>query len=188
MLHLLLLATLQPLVAQTHPNLIVNGDFSQGNKGFTSDYKYDQDLSPTGNFYIGANPHDYHMGGASMSAHSGDHGMMLILNGATSADTAIWQQTVKVLPNHRYFFGVWAASWGRGMEPDSDPSPAKLTISINGKAISAQMTLEAKDGVWKKFYVKWNSGSAQSAVLRIVDDNLDWFGNDFAIGDLVFHD
>jgi hypothetical protein len=186
MFELLLLAGLQTFTAQTHPNLIVNGDFSLGNKGFTSEYIYDKDLGPVGNYYVGANPHTYDPGGASFGAHSVPSGNMLIANGSDKPGTVLWQQTVKVAPNHRYYFVVWAASWGQ-WGADGDSNPAKISLSVNGKEIASPFTLKVQDGVWTKIVGSWDSGSGKAATLRIVDSNTEQLGNDFAIDDLSFH-
>ena len=57
------LGTSLPPVAPS--GLLVNGDFSLGNTGFTSQYVYSTNLEPKGNYVVGANPHDFHPGGAS---------------------------------------------------------------------------------------------------------------------------
>jgi len=188
MLPLLLLTTMQPLTAQTHKNLIINGDFSQGNSGFSSQYTFDQDLNPTGNYFIGGNPFECHHGGASFGDHTSGSGKMMIINGATDAGVSIWKQTVKVQPNRKYFFGAWAASWGQFGNPGTDPSPARLILCVNGKPIAPAFTLNSQDGAWTKYFASWKSGSAKSAELSIVDENLEGIGNDFAIDDLTFHD
>lgn len=186
MIHVLLLAGLQATALQAHRNLVINGDFSLGNAGFTSQYTYSRDLTDTGNYSVGPDPHEFHSGGASFGARTGK-GNMLAANGAEKPNTALWQQTVKVQPNHHYYFVVWTASWGQG-QPNADPSPARLALFANGKALGYAFTLKATDGEWSKFVATWDSGSSKSAQLRIVDENLDGFGNDFAIDDIAFHD
>ena len=69
-----------------------------------------------------------------------------------------------------------------------DRSPARLLVTINGKPIAKPFHVVARSGNWTKFAAMWSSGNAKSADIRIVDENLDWFGNDFAIDDVVFHD
>ena len=46
-------------------NLLVNGDFSLGNTGFTSDYVFTSDTQPEGTYCVDTNPHNCHPGGAS---------------------------------------------------------------------------------------------------------------------------
>jgi hypothetical protein len=188
MLHLLLIASSFAIPAPIHRNLIVNGNFSGGNKGFKTGYTLGTDLGPEGNYVIGTNPHDYHMGGASFGSHTTGKGPMLLFNGSRVENTTVWEQTVSVTPNHKYSFGLWAASWGQLGQPGVDPSPAKLVITINGKRVGQPFAVYARDGAWTKFSASWAAGSSKSADIRIVDTNLEGVGNDFAIDDLVFHE
>ena len=187
MLHLLLLATARPAAAPMHANLTVNGNFAAGNVGFKSGYAFNQDLGRDGSYFVGSNPHDSHAGGAEFGDHTTGKGLMLIVNGSEIANTTVWEQTVRVSPNHGYAFGLWAASWGQWNSGPNDPSPAKLIVTVNGKPIGQPFAVAARDGAWTKFSAPWASGSDKSAVIRIVDANLESIGNDFAIDDIVFH-
>src|SRR5215831_13312357 len=67
MLGLLLFPT---LVQSAGPNLVVNGDFSLGNTGFTSGYVFTSDTTPEGTYCVDTNPHNCHPGGASYGDHT----------------------------------------------------------------------------------------------------------------------
>ncbi len=188
MLNALILAGTLAIPAPAHRNLIVNGDFSAGNKGFKSGYTMATDLGSEGSLVVGRNPHDFHAGGASFGDHTSGKGLMLLLNGSPTPDTAVWEETLKVQPNRAYSFGFWAASWGQFGEPNTDPSPAKLVVTVNGKQLGGVFGVYPRDGAWTKFVGVWKSGTASSATIRIVDQNLEGVGNDFAIDDIVFHD
>ncbi len=168
-------------------NLLVNGDFSLGNTGFTSQYVYSTNLEPEGNYVVGDNPHNFHPGGASFGDHTTGTGLMLIANGAPTPNTVVWQETVNVSNGTNYVFSGWAASWGEGGSPaPSDPSPAQLEFFVNGVQIGSEFTLIAQDGQWSQFSATWNSGTSGSATITIVDMNTASDGNDFAVDDLVF--
>ncbi len=166
-------------------NLLVNGNFSLGNTGFTSQYVYSTNLEPEGNYVVGANPHDFHPGGASFGDHTTGTGLMLIANGAPTPNTVLWQETVNVSPGTGYAFSGWAASWGE-LGNGIDPSPAQLEFFVNGVQIGTEFTLIAQDGQWSQFTANWSSGTSNSATITIVDENLAPTGNDFAVDDLVF--
>ena len=181
---LLLLAGAGSLEAQV--NLLVNGDFEAGNQGFTTGYHFsNNDLSPTGVYAVITDPHDSHPGGSSMHDHTSGSGLMLAANGGNDPTNAVWSETIPVRPNTTYLFSGWAASWGQNGD-GTDPSPALLVATINGVQLGAQVRVSAKNGVWQSFAFPWNSEGATQAEIQILDQNTDWFGNDFALDDLLF--
>ncbi|MGV3615419.1 MAG: hypothetical protein ACO1SV_08820 [Fimbriimonas sp.] len=176
---------LSPVLYAAPPNLILNGAFEADPVGFKSQYLKSEELSDLGTFAIGTDPNKVHGGGWSMGDHTTGKGRMLIANGSDSPDVTLWQQTIKVAPGKTYRLTGWAASWGYGGDP-VDPSPARLRVYVNGKAGGPVYALNAEDGKWGKFTFAWKSGTAKSAVIRIVDENLEGMGNDFAVDDLSF--
>lgn len=166
------------------PNLLVNGDFSQGNSGFASGYTNSTDLGPEGNFTIGTNPANYHAPGvASFGDHTTGSGLMLIANGAVTPNVTVWQETVSVQPGKSYNFTGWAREWGG---TTTDPSPAVLHVEINGQAAGADYHVPGTVTQWSQFSYTWNSGAATTATIRIVDLNTVAGGNDFALDDFSF--
>lgn len=91
-------------------NLIFNGDFTFGNLGFTSSYTYTTNLWPEATYCIGTNPQTFHTGFAACGDHTTGTGNMMVVNGAGTPNTTIWQQTVPVVPNTNYQFSCWLAS------------------------------------------------------------------------------
>ncbi|MBI5016806.1 MAG: PEP-CTERM sorting domain-containing protein [Deltaproteobacteria bacterium] len=108
---------------------------------------------------------------------------MLIANGAESYET-IWQEDIIVSQDSAYVFDGWAASWGIGYGP-VDPHPADLWIFING-ALVGSLALPESNGLWAPFSVIWDSGTATTAEIRILDHTTFSFGNDFSLDDLSF--
>ena len=70
-------------------NLLVNGDFSLGNMGFTSDYIFTDDTEPEGTYCINTDPHNCHPGGASYGDHTTGTGLMLNANGAVTPNQTV---------------------------------------------------------------------------------------------------
>ena len=62
---------------------------------------------------------------------------------------------------------------------------ANLEVRINGTTIGSSFSPSA-DGVWKNFSFTWSSGSSSSALLQIVDLNINGYGNDPCLDDLSF--
>src|SRR5262249_16006535 len=142
------------------------------------------DLQPEGTYYVGVNPHNYHPGAASFGDHTTGNGLMLIVNGATTPNIAVWQETVTVFPHTDYQFSLWAASWGdaNGLHPSS----ARLRLQINGVPVGENFLLSAQDGQWNQFIVTWNAGDSTQAILQVIDSNPDPGGNDFCVDDIAF--
>ena len=178
------LAAALAVQGQTGKNLVVNGDFENGNTGFTSGYAFG-DVSNPGGYFVGPNASTA-PGAFADWCNCGDHttgaGNMMIVNGATSAGSPVWEQTVSVAPSTNYSFSYWGAE----VDHDSGSFP-HLFVRINGRVIGDSIFPENSPdngGKWQSFAFTWNSGSSQSADLVIIDQNTDSAWNDFVIDDI----
>lgn len=163
----------------TGNNLIINGDFSNGLVGFTSDYHVASTSTTESQYYVGTsskawNPHL----DQDCKDHSGN-GNMLLVNGAPGEDMKIWSQTITVSPNTNYAFSTWIESLFRD-------NPAMLQFSINGQTIGGIITASLPICNWTQFYTTWNSGTTTNAVISIINKNTNTWGNDFALDDISF--
>jgi hypothetical protein len=165
-------------------NLIVNGDFSGGNTGFTTDYNFVPDIAtsqvelwPEGTYSVVSNPNAVHSNFSPCSDHTGG-GDMMVVNGA-AAFQQVWCQTVAVMPNTNYIFEAYAAS----VEPSS---PAILQFAIQGILLGSPISLSSATCSWEQFYATWNSGASTSVEICITNQNTAQSGNDFAIDDIFF--
>lgn len=167
-------------------SIVVNGDFSQGYTGFTSDYMvgsggtYGQ-LTYEGTYAVSSNSSLVHTNFASCFDHTfgNSSGSMMIVNGAALANQAIWRQQVPVQPNTTYIFSVW------GMSVVS-ANPGQLNFSINQVQVGNTFVLSTSTCNWQNFFITWNSGSNTTADIAIVNQNTNTSGNDFAIDDILF--
>ncbi|MBC8063512.1 MAG: hypothetical protein H7Y17_01680 [Chlorobia bacterium] len=186
MLCLLASAILAPQAAPK--NLVYNGDFSLGVKGFTTHYSFSEDIYKEGTYVVGDDPKKHHGGGFSMGDHTSGKGRMMIVNGGSFANDSIWEARVKVAAGLTYEFTGWAASWS--MNPHdgtaTDLTPGRFQIYIDGKPTGAVYKVDAKGGHWGKFTIPWKSDGARSVDIKIVNTNTSELGNDFAIDDLWF--
>lgn len=160
-------------------NLVVNGDFSQGNTGFTSSYNYAAVNVTEGQYYVGTNPNAWNPGTVACRDHTSGSGNMLLVNGAPVADVNLWQQTITVKPNTNYAFSAW-------LQAIYAVNPAQLQFSINGKTIGNLFSAVLPTCNWQQFYTTWNSGNTTSATISIVNKNTIVLGNDFALDDISF--
>ncbi|MEN0003295.1 MAG: PKD domain-containing protein, partial [Bacteroidota bacterium] len=164
-------------------NLIFNGDFSQGDTGFTSDYEYGTGgnfgtLSQEGQYAIDDNADDTHNGFANCPDHTGG-GLMMVVN-ASGQPNNVWCQTVTVSPDSDYAFSAWVTSV-------VSQNPALLRFEINGVQIGDVINPTSAICNWQQFFAVWNSGSATTAEICLSNVNLDPGGNDFALDDIAFN-
>lgn len=163
-------------------NIIVDGSFNGGGV-FESDYIPGTGgpfglLSNEGEYAVGPNPSAFHINFMPCADHTGG-GNMMVVNGATTANENIWCQTVTVDPNTVYEFGTWVASV-------LGSNPAELQFSINGVLLGSTFNASGTPCQWTQFFETWNSGSATSAEICIVNQNTAGSGNDFALDDITF--
>lgn len=166
-------------------NLVTNGDFSLGNFFFTSNYIYGTGgpyglLSYEGQYAISTNASLTHNNFSACTDHTTGTGNFMIVNGASTANQAVWIQTITISPSTDYIFSAWFTS----VNPSN---PAILNFSINGVAIGPNVNLSSTTCLWQNFYHTWTSGPTQtSATISITNQNINPSGNDFAIDDIYF--
>ena len=179
--------------------LVANGDFSLGNTGFTTPlsgtnqyiYKADvsgnSELTPEGLYGIGTNANNYHSNFWGVDHTTGTGNFMIVNGFPGSPQPVIWQQVKTVVQNTDYYFSAYAISL------NTAGNYAHLQFSINGSLIGTDVQLTIGSGSnsnpWKsadRFYGMWNSGSATSATIQIVDLQTALAGNDFGLDDISF--
>jgi hypothetical protein len=162
-------------------NLIVNGDFEAGDTGFQTEYRRISLLFPQ-SYDVLSDPHLGHGAAASYGDHTSGSGLMMVVNGAEVPDVTVWSQTVPVSPGIDYSFSSWVSSWtGEAVSPTLQ---AQLEFLINGNSLGV-FPAPTDAGVWQQFTATWNSGSAASAQITIIDLNSNIpVLNDFALDDL----
>ena len=159
------------------PERVTNGDFEQGNTGFTSSYQYNTDLFGEGTYYVDSDANLHH---SSFTGHGhGGSGNFMIINGATMPGTNVWTETVSVQPNTYYAFSTYVCTVCVGAE-------AQLQFSINGQQIGNVFSAPASTNTWIQFYQIWNSGNSTSATITILNQNTTGGGNDFGLDDISF--
>ena len=161
-------------------NLIVNGNFNAGNSGFFSDYDYSpgSGVDPA-KYNVGSNILAWHPGMANCGDHTTGTGNMLMVNGAGVAGDVVWGQTITVQPNTTYAFSAW-------LQHITSVNPAQLQFSINGIPLGNVFQANDNSCIWEQFYITWNSGNNTTAEISVINQNLEAWGNDFALDDISF--
>lgn len=162
----------------TRPNMIVNGDFSQGNTGFSSDLLHSPfTLLPSGTYAITTNPNTLQGDFKACGDHTTGSGRMLASNGSTAANRNAWCQNVPVDPGTTYTLSFWAASL-------TENQLAQLVFRIDGQNVSGQIGITSTECEWQNLTINWTSGMQSSAQVCIRNLNGSNSGNDFAIDDI----
>ncbi|RZJ32968.1 MAG: gliding motility-associated C-terminal domain-containing protein, partial [Flavobacterium sp.] len=165
-------------------NLIQNGDFSQGNTLFVTEYTEVANPNPFGvqaSYEIVTNPAAWF----SPFCNSGDHttgsGNLMVFDGSVdpTGNVIAWsnQNPISVLPNTNYTFSYYVES----VAPDN---PARLEVLINGVSQGAPVTAPGTTCLWTQVSYDFNSGANTSLNFAIYDRNPASGGNDFALDDI----
>lgn len=167
-------------------NQIINGDFEQGNSGFTTQYvpgtggPWGQ-LSNPGTFAITSSPNLVHSNFSNCQDHTTGAGVnQLVVNGASTANTEVWCQTIPTQPNTTYQFGAWVAS------VEINQPVSQLQFYINNSPLGSVFSPGTQPCNWTQFTQNWTSGLTTNAEICIVNQNTSSGGNDFAIDDITF--
>lgn len=165
----------------TGSNLVVNGDFNNGNSGFSSGLTYSNSNTAVSQYFVGNNPQAWNTSFSNCKDHTTAGGNMLLVNNAPATDTEIWKQSVTVTPNTNYSFSTWIQSFGQ-------LNPAKLQFAINGSAVGNLNFINSTfpECTWTQNYITWNSGNNVTVTLSILNKNTTPPGNTFALDDISF--
>jgi len=159
--------------------LIMNGDFSQGNTGFTSQYA--ANTTGFGTYNVTTNPTLFNNQWKIASDHSPSaDNLMMMIDGSTSSNLpTIWQQTVQVQPNTDYRLSLWGA-----MAFPSSPPRIEVRFNTVSQTVFSLQGGNAVVGVWQPFDLNFNSGTNTQLDIVLKDLNTASGGNDFAFDDI----
>lgn len=165
--------------AQGSVELAVNGDFSDGNVGFSTQYVYTPGTNTAaGQYHVLADASTWNRWFRCYD-HTTGSGLFMAINGASTVATA-WSQTAPVTPGATYTLRFWYATIDTPRN-----SPARLQALVNGAQIGGVVT-PGGAGAWAQFTATWDSGSAATATIEIKDLTTASSGNDFGLDDISF--
>lgn len=165
-------------------NLVQNGDFEQGDTGFSTDYTVGTggawgQLSNPATYAINTSASNVHNNFPPCTDHTSGNGNFMIVNGSDVLNTNTWCQTIPVQPNTNYQFSAWLTS----VSPDN---PADIQFSINGIPLGNIFNAPSITCNWEEFFIVWNSGSNTSATICLLNQSIAQGGNDYGIDDITF--
>jgi gliding motility-associated-like protein len=162
--------------------LIPNGNFSNGNTGFSTTLTpasgFICPLCPEGTYVVGTNAFFYHNQFAGLDHTNPGNGSYMIVNGTGAANVVVWCATVPVQQNTDYTFSFW----GRDVATNSNLHPlARLQASFNGEHLGDTLICS---GGWQNETFLWNSGDTSLVQICLINYQDQTGGNDFGIDDI----
>ena len=169
------------LIAQAEirsPELVVNGDFSMGNTGFTSTllYNFFTLLIPA-SYNVIPNPEAYHPDFQPCDDHTTGGGAMFAANGNILPNRNVWCQNIAVEPGGVYDISFWASALTENELPE-------LVIRLDGQNVLPSSPLGPAPCTWVETATTWTAGfqtSVQFCIRNLQGSNS---GNDFALDDI----
>ncbi len=162
-------------------NLITNGDFTNGNIGFSSDFSFNNGWNLQYRSYKlddKTNTWEWFTACGSRPAETSGN-MMIGYGGGTQR---FWYQNITTIqPNTDYTdykFTYWAVNLGQNID-------LKVTVNSVQVGTSTILSTANADCAWKQITVTWNSGSATSAVFAIVNNKDSGSANGFALDNIT---
>ncbi len=150
--------------------MIVNGDFSAGNSGFSSQYVYTLNGTQTGpgNYGLTSNPSTgFTNGYYSYGDHTTDSGMMLLVDGGTPG-TYVWGESIAVSPNTTYTFTGWVAyadTSGYGS------NPGLLGLFVGGTQVGSSFDVSSTmPGAWQEWTASLTTGPGDTSIALSIQD------------------
>ena len=162
-------------------DVIINGDFSDGNTAFTTELNpgsgFFCPLCPEGTYALGTYAFFFHSDFIGQD-HTTGTGDFFIANAAAQEGINVWCQTVSVTPQTDYTFSFWV----RDVTNNSDQHPlAILQANFNGTLVGS--SIQAYGG-WQENTFVWNSGTETTVDICIQNFQSNPGGNDFGLDDI----
>ncbi|MBU3664757.1 MAG: PEP-CTERM sorting domain-containing protein [Chthoniobacterales bacterium] len=183
---------LLPLAAQA--NLIVNGNFSSGNTGFSSDYSYVANNTAAGEYYVQSSAANTWNAGFLPVVGQGGSGNYLIANGATNTTQSAWFQTINnpsvtlTTDTNAPIYYRFQAYVNNLVNTNFAPPDLSFEISVNGGAYNAfTATPTITPGTWTLVYADtYITTQPTSLGFRLRNQATNYNGNDFAVDSIYF--
>lgn len=175
-------------------NLVVNGDFSAGNTGFTSAYTYvvddpavQNEMWPEGTYTVINNPRNVHTNFCNMTTEAMrspiSGGNMLVGNAATTGSLDLWKQDIAVTPYTDYVMSFYASS----LAGATNSLLFGIYTGCYRTGADVSVPFETFNCQWNRYTFQFNSGPNTTIPLAIRNISAQASGNDIAIDDIVVY-
>ncbi|HXA02727.1 MAG TPA: OmpA family protein [Cytophagaceae bacterium] len=184
-------------------NLVVNGDFETGLKGFASEYAYSKNFLTPGYFSVArfASSLNKDYRNPIEGDHTSGYGYYFIVDSDGTSGKKAWYTTVNVIPNSNYNFSIYFCNLYKhrgsdfgfqingldiaGGHPKLNDCKVKFTVA-NEQAGETEVDIYHLFH-WVKGSAIWYSGTHSGKVeISIENINYNASGNDMAMDDIEF--
>jgi len=157
----------------------VNGNFSAGNSGFTTQYTHNPtSIWNEGTYAVGPNPNAVHPNFGTWGDHTTGTGNYMIVNGSILPNQTIWQQTITFPAGSTVTMSYWVLSLAL---------PAgSLRVMMNGVQAGVAQAAPGAVGQWSlrtQTFTAPANGVCTVALQGVITTGS---GNDFGIDDISF--
>ena len=126
--------------------------------------------------------------GTLLTERGGGSGFMMVLDGATEADQAIWRTDLAVEAGQHYDFSFWAAATSWNFNPVGwDYGAPQLALKVNGVIVADPFLLNGPVAGWTGFSAGWAATETATVRFELVALSTNYWGNDLAIDDIVIN-
>jgi gliding motility-associated-like protein len=159
--------------------MATNGNFSNGNSGFLTNYTYNAtSIWNEGTYAVGPNPNAVHPNFGSWGDHTTGSGNYMLVNGSTGGNKILWRQNVSFPPGVQVTVKWWMLTF---------VTPAGLLqLKLAGTNIGNGASTPNSSGVWSQTSRTFTVPASGSAILNLVTTSAVLSGNDFGIDDISF--
>jgi hypothetical protein len=165
----------------------IKENFDDANALVATDYQFNPgfaDFNPgPGNYTLASSV--FTMDDYFLVERGGGSGYMLLLDGATEAEKAIWRGELLVEAGETVEFSFWAAPTSWNSNPvDWDYGVPSLGLYLNGEKFGETLLLDGQVGTWAQFSNSWISNFDGLVQLELKSLSTNYWGNDFAIDEI----
>ena len=161
--------------------LVVNGDFKDGDTGFGTDYQpFSGADMAEGEYVVTDRTSGRHFLVTSDVPDHGGDGFMLMINSAPEADVAVWKQPVPLAVGAVYRMTVWVRHW-----LDEIRGPFDYQVRADGEVVGRMQQEEGLDSTgWTRLRLQWTSRSSGEILVALFNMDLTEENNDHFLDDI----
>jgi len=181
--------TYRLIVRSLDTSVVLNGDFEQGNTGFTAPgytLNCSGGSSSPGQYCI-LNNVSVKYPSYTQADHTSGTGLMMYVDPLSAVPGAVWRQTVSVKPNTDYVYEAWINNVHNPLPP-AVPNPNDsnvIQLGVNGSGLAGTRTVAyTLPDTWLPARTVWNSGALTSVTLEVLNLNPTFGGNDYVLDDI----
>lgn len=158
----------------------VNGDFTNGNTGFSTQYTYNAtSIWNEGTYAVGTNPNAVHPNFGTWGDHTTGTGRYMLVNGATTGNRVLWRQNVNFPPNTTVVMSWWMLTFAT--------PPGSVILRVDGQNVGNAVSTPPSTGVWQRVQFSFTTANSTAAtVIQIITVSSLVAGNDFGLDDIGF--